>query len=341
MSRFTAIIVCLLMFTSQAAAQASAFLDQIVKDDVDRFPARVGLYVKHLDTGKEIAVRAEEKFNSASVIKIAILAMAFKWVDEGKLDLDERVEISPSDFRGGSGIFRLQDPGLKPTIRDVLTQMIATSDNSATDMMIGRLGGVDAVNDWIQLAGYKNTRLVQTTFAIFRSIYEPLGPEYKLLNPQELYAIQTNHPYFVKSHLGLIQKFRADSDGRMLREEWRENYRGNPSGWLGVMNPRETGRILEDIQLGRLGSDKSTKEMLRMLRSQKSGASRLPHYVNVPVAHKTGDLSDVANDVGIIYAHNGPIVMAVFTSEITGNYGELEDLIGRLAQRIVGYFDGK
>ena len=52
-------------------------------------------------------------------------------------------------------------------------------------------------------------------------------------------------------------------------------------------------------------------------------------------------LIDVANDVGIIYAHNGPIVMAVFTSEITGNYGELEDLIGRLAQRIVGYFDGK
>ncbi len=340
MPLLTTVIACLL-FVSQAMAQNSSPLERLLESELSRFPARAGIYVKHLQTGEEAGVRAAEAFNSASVIKITIMAMALQWVDEGKLDLDERVEVTPSDFRGGSGIFRRHDPGLNPTTRDVLTQMIATSDNSATDMMITRLGGVDAVNEWIEAAGYGDTRLVQTIYEIFRSIYEPLGPEYEALTPEELYAIQSNDPFFTETRPELMEKFRSDSGGRRLGVEWRQGYRNNPEGWLGVMTPAETGRILEDIQQGRLASESGTAEMLRMLRRQLSGARRLPHYINVPVGHKTGDLSDVANDVGIIYARTGPVVVAVFTSEIEGPYAELEDRIGRVAQRIVDYFDGR
>jgi hypothetical protein len=78
-----------------------------------------------------------------------------------------------------------------------------------------------------------------------------------------------------------------------------------------------------------------------MLRAQQAGARRLPHYVSVGVAHKTGDFPPVlANDVGILFARSGPIVVAFFANAIEGPYGEAEDRIGRVAQLIVGYFDG-
>ena len=77
-----------------------------------------------------------------------------------------------------------------------------------------------------------------------------------------------------------------------------------------------------------------------MMRAQQAGARRLPHFLSVPVAHKTGDFPPVlANDVGIIFARSGPIVVAFFANEITGSYGEAEDAIGEVARRIVDYFD--
>jgi hypothetical protein len=48
----------------------------------------------------------------------------------------------------------------------------------------------------------------------------------------------------------------------------------------------------------------------------------------------------LANDVGIVFARSGPIVISFFANAIEGSYGEAEDRIGRIAQLIVGYFDG-
>jgi beta-lactamase class A len=213
--------------------------------------------------------------------------------------------------RGGSGIFRFHDPGLQPTLRDVLLQMIITSDNTATDLAIGKVGGVAPVNTWLKESGYGDAlRLNMTTGQLF-ALYGAL-PQGAASDRNQ--KTNTDHAY-----------------------------------WLGEMTPRATGRVLEAIERCNDGtatgptiaSKTSCADMVRMLRAQQSGARRLPHYVNVPVGHKTGDFPPViANDVGIIYSRSGPIVVAFFGSAIEGPYGEAEDRIGRVAQRIVDYFDG-
>ena len=78
-----------------------------------------------------------------------------------------------------------------------------------------------------------------------------------------------------------------------------------------------------------------------MMRAQQAGARRLPHFLTgVQVAHKTGDFPPVlANDVGVVYAKSGPIVVSFFLNEIRGNYGEAEDHMGRVTMKIVEYFD--
>jgi beta-lactamase class A len=110
--------------------------------------------------------------------------------------------------------------------------------------------------------------------------------------------------------------------------------------WLGDITAREIGRMLEAIERETIASPASAAAMRTFMRRQLAGASRLPHFVDVPVAHKTGDAGNIANDVGIIYARSGPIVIAVLVTGITGPYGEAEDRIARIAELVVKHFDG-
>ena len=86
-----------------------------------------------------------------------MLVLAFQMADKGAINLDERITIRKEDIRGGSGIFRYHDAGLQPTFRDVLLQMVITSDNTATDLAIAKVGGVARVNAWLKESGYCRT----------------------------------------------------------------------------------------------------------------------------------------------------------------------------------------
>ena len=289
-----------LLLAALAVAQTPSGLQRLLDAELARFPGRAGVWVKHLGTGEEAAVRADETFNSASVIKIPVLVLAFEMVEKGQLSLAERVTIRREDFRGGSGIFRHHDPGLQPTLRDVLLQMVITSDNTATDLAIAKVGGVARVNAWLKEQGNAGgMTLTQTTGELFAKYGAlPAGASNDKTNNDRTY-------------------------------------------WLGEMTPRATGRMLERMQTCTGLQKASCDDMMRMMRAQQAGARRLPHFLTVPVAHKTGDFPPVlANDVGIVLARSGPIVISFFTNAITGPYGEAEDRIGQAARLIVQYFDG-
>lgn len=287
--------------TSTAPA-APASLQALLDAELPKIPARAGIWVKHLITGEEGAVKADEIFNSASVIKIPVAVQALEMVDAGTLSLATRLTLTAADVRGGSGIFRYHDPGLQPTLRDVLLQMIITSDNTATDLAIGQVGGVASVNAWLAGKGYADgMTLTQTTGDLFA--------KYNALAPADDRNAKTN---------------------------------GDRAYWLGSLTPRATGRMLEAIDKKTLPSVAGAEELLRMMRAQQSGARRMPHFLpaGVTVAHKTGDFPPVlANDVGIVYAKSGPIVVSFFLNAITEPYGEAEDRMGRVTQAIVAYFD--
>lgn len=301
-----------LLIVRPALAQQSrpaSGLQRLLDAELARFPGKAGVWVKHLTTGEEAAVRGDEAFNSASVIKIPVMTLAFEMAEKGQLSLSERVTINASDFRGGSGVFQFNDPGLQPTFRDVLLQMIITSDNTATDIAIAKVGGVERVNAWLRDHGYGDALTLNSTV-------------------KDLFA-----------------KYRALPQGANANEKTN----GDRGYWLGVMTPRATGRLIESIQrcsdgtatAPAIAAQKSCADMIRMFRAQQSGARRLPHFLNVPVGHKTGDFPPVlANDVGVVYAKSGPIVIAFFANAIEGPYGEAEDREGRIAQLIVEYFDG-
>ena len=144
-----------LAFSGLLLAQQPTALHNLLTRTASEFPGKAGIWVKHLTTNETAGVRDGEIFNSASVIKIPVLVLAFQMADKGAINLDERITIRKEDIRGGSGIFRYHDAGLQPTFRDVLLQMVITSDNTATDLAIAKVGGVARVNAWLKESGLR------------------------------------------------------------------------------------------------------------------------------------------------------------------------------------------
>ena len=92
-----------------------------------------------LTSGDRIAHLERETFPTASTIKLAIVYELFKQVAEGRIRLDETLVLDRARAVGGTGVlFQLGTPTL--SIRDYATLMVIVSDNTATNVLIDRLG---------------------------------------------------------------------------------------------------------------------------------------------------------------------------------------------------------
>ncbi len=138
-----------------------------LQKDLDKMAAqhagKVALFAKNLKTGATVAIDADEPVQTASVIKLAIMIEAFYEAKAGKVKLEERLKLTQDNQVPGSGVLAQLDPGLEPTLKDAITLMMIVSDNTATNMVIDRIG-IAPVNARIAAMGLKNTYLYKKVF---------------------------------------------------------------------------------------------------------------------------------------------------------------------------------
>jgi beta-lactamase class A len=134
-------------------------IDERIADITARCTGRLGLCARNLTTGEEVAFAADEVLPTASVIKLPILVELFRAAEAGEVDLAERVTLRAEDVVGGSGILKVFGAGLRPTLLDTATLMIALSDNTATNLVLDALGGVSGVNSTMQTLGLPTIHL--------------------------------------------------------------------------------------------------------------------------------------------------------------------------------------
>ena len=121
-------------------------LDWAIRAVQHAFSGELALAATNLSTGEEVRVNAERVYPIASVFKLAVLAELFRQAHDDRLDLQERVTLGRDDVVLGSGILRDLGPGLQPTLHDLAMLMVVVSDNTATNLLIDRVGGVGAIN---------------------------------------------------------------------------------------------------------------------------------------------------------------------------------------------------
>ena len=121
----------------------------------------MGIFVKDLTTGETFAVNADTVFPQASAIKIPILIELMHEAQTGKLNLSERVEIHRAGLVGGSGVLQFFSEGDSAvSLRDLAVLMVVLSDNSATNLIINRVG-MDNVNAMLIGLGLDKTVLAR------------------------------------------------------------------------------------------------------------------------------------------------------------------------------------
>jgi len=147
--------------TDQAAKQAA--LDRRVRAEVTQFKGKVSLFAKNLDTGRVYELGGDDRVQTASTIKIAIMVEAFARVAEGRAKWTDELVLTKEKKVGGSGILTEFADGLHLTFRDGVTLMMILSDNTATNLVIDVLT-TDAVNARMESLGLKETRLMRRVF---------------------------------------------------------------------------------------------------------------------------------------------------------------------------------
>ena len=118
-----------------------------------------GIFLVDLDNGAYVDSQAGTAFPAASTIKLPVLVAFFQAVDAGKIRLDEKLTIKKEVIASGSGELQYQKPGTQLTALETARKMIAISDNTATNMLIARLGGSTALNHRFQEWGLTSTAI--------------------------------------------------------------------------------------------------------------------------------------------------------------------------------------
>ena len=237
--------------------------------------AEFGVSILHLESGDELHINADASFPLCSVLKVPVLCEAFRQMDEGAFTLEDRWELTFPVKNIGSGILTYLRDGLQPTVYDLLLLMMIISDNTATDMVMNRLG-VEKIDGFMKELGLANLHMTMT----IRGIFEDMGSE--LADPTRL--------------LTDLDKLRVSPP---TRRDGRAFSAGPDNN---VSTPRDMTTLLAMIYRGEVVNRAACDQMLHIMLQQQLN-QRLPRFLpeGTPFAHKTGTLSGIRNDAGILY----------------------------------------
>jgi beta-lactamase class A len=163
-------LFCFLLFLATCLAQAAApspgkqkilwqKLESSIQEVDQHLDGVMGVAIEDLTTGDHFLLHEDEVFAQASSIKITVLANLYLQVQQGKLKLTDLYTVQSSDLVPDSDIMGGLSPGVtRLTLRDLATMMVAVSDNSATNVLIDRVG-MQNVNAMLDSLALTHTRL--------------------------------------------------------------------------------------------------------------------------------------------------------------------------------------
>jgi beta-lactamase class A len=157
------------LLTADPAPTLGARIAPLVKEH----KGRAAVAVKHLVTGEEYYLNADAVMPTASLIKLPILVEAYLQADEGKINLGDKVTLHDADKVPGSGLLTYHfSDGASFPLRDAVRLMIAFSDNTATNLVLDKVG-IGNVNQRMGAWGLPETRLNAKVFLSATTSVDP------------------------------------------------------------------------------------------------------------------------------------------------------------------------
>jgi beta-lactamase class A len=285
----------------------------------------VGIGIKHLESGVELYINGDEPYPMASTFKLPVLVELYAKAKAGKLNWDEPVDLGPRDQHLGSGsIAPLFDlPGVRMSLHNLANMMMLISDNSAADICLAKAGAAD-VNATLLSLGVKGIRVDRPCQELILDHNLQDTAKLKDLTLKEIREAtpRTVGPRTDEARWALDDKYAADP-----RDQ------ATPRGFV---------TLLEKIWRGEAVDRPSSDAILETMKRCTTGAGRIKGLLprDVQVAHKTGSMGGVFDDVGIIYLPHdaGHVAIAVLTKSARAQSADAERAIAEIARYAFDYF---
>jgi beta-lactamase class A len=319
--------VCLLFVAGTLAVAATdpalAGLEQQVEYVSHATDGTVGVDAIHIESGRQVSVRGAESCPMASAFKLPVAIQILSLVDDGKLTLDKMVPLAPPDLHPGSG--RLTElffhPGVSLSIANLLELALVISDNTAADLLLREAGGPSAVTGKMRALGFPGIRIDRSTALLISDWQGAKG-----LPPES----QWNREMWDRLYDAVPQ-----SDHMRARKAEMSDPRDTAT-------PGDMTRLLLRLWKRDILTPESARVLLDMMARCQTGKSRIKGLLpqGTDVAHKTGSLGGVANDIGFITLPGdaGHVAISVFTKASNRPEDASEKAIAEIARTVYDYF---
>jgi D-alanyl-D-alanine carboxypeptidase (penicillin-binding protein 5/6) len=169
----------LLLASAPVLAQPPT-LESRIRAVLEEHKGSIAVAVKHLERGESFTHRADEPMPTASLIKVAVMVEAYRQADAGTVDLTQMIALKDDDKVQGSGVLTQHfSAGLQLSLRDAIRLMIAYSDNTATNLVLDRIG-LGATAAAMEQLGLPNTKLHAKVFRADTSLFPERSREFGL-----------------------------------------------------------------------------------------------------------------------------------------------------------------
>ena len=328
MSPIRSLCAAFLLTAAPLAAQAPATrpdtaLESALRRIAETSEGVLGVSALHLESGKRVSLRGDERFPMMSVYKVPIAIAVLTRAEWGELALTDSVLLAPSDMHPGRSPLAQRYPsgGVKLSIEKLIEAMVVESDNSAGDVLMRVAGGPEMVTGRLREIGIRDILVSR--------------PEARIA--LDYYGV-TSAPADSLWTLPLLE--------RLLRESPAARRTQGAAWYLederDTATPNAMTDLLAALHAGKAVSKESATWLLELMTSTPTGPTRLKGKLprTTPVAHKTGTsgstdgITGAVNDVGIITLPNGGhVAISVFVKG-TSSESAAEAAIAGVAERV-------
>lgn len=305
-----------------APTQWKEKIDKEIQVAVDHFSGQAGIYIQRILDAQTYERNAEQKWYLSSTVKVFVMIEVLRQAEAGLLSLSDTHKLLKSDYVDGAGPTIWNPVGRVLTLKRLLYRMMKFSDNTATDILIRKVG-LENINNTVHSLIPEGITPMTTLLDVRMNLFPKMHPDLKNIGASHF--IRMKYKKTTEGRLSILNKWVKSKD-KVTLKKWDEVHDQYYAKNLNQATLLAYGTLLRKLYLGEIISKKVSSEALKIMAQCRTGKERIRKGLGpgVVFAHKTGTQYKRKCNVGVAWSDpDNPVVVAVciknFTSEADAN----------------------